>query len=157
MYIPPNVLFVAVAVIMLIYGAILWMIVRAKVDPTEPTRQEYETRMVLQRMPSAPREGVAGQTGGTVTPLEAPGTGRYSPPPAEAPRETFNRGTSLAVELEITGCSDPQMWYAGLVGQRVPYSHQDMSTLDYISREPAGYINVVRSHEAKIVPKKSAS
>lgn len=52
-------------------------------------------------------------------------------------------------ELKITGCKDSSMWYAGLVGQRVPLlrEHSDV----YLSREPAGYTNIVRKADAKVV------
>lgn len=54
--------------------------------------------------------------------------------------------------LLITGCSDPYMWYAKMVGQTVPYLGEWNDTPDvYKSREPAGYINIVRKTDAMIV------
>ena len=49
--------------------------------------------------------------------------------------------------LRITGCTDRQMWYAGLVGQLVPYEADD-GQYGYRSREPAGYVNFVRREDA---------
>lgn len=53
--------------------------------------------------------------------------------------------------LLITGCTDPLMWYAGLVGQEVPFliEHPDC----YMGREPAGYSNMVHKKDAEIVDK----
>lgn len=52
-------------------------------------------------------------------------------------------------QLRITRCSDSLMWYANLVGQTVPY----LGTWPegYRSREPAGYINVVRFQDAEVI------
>jgi hypothetical protein len=52
-------------------------------------------------------------------------------------------------QLRITGCRDALMWYANLVGQTVPY----LGTWPegYRSREPAGYINVVRFEDAEVI------
>lgn len=52
-------------------------------------------------------------------------------------------------ELKITGCKDSSMWYAGLVGQRVPLLREEGDV--YLSREPAGYTNIVRKADACIV------
>ena len=52
-------------------------------------------------------------------------------------------------ELKITGCKDSSMWYAGLVGQRVPLLREESDV--YLSREPAGYTNIVRKTDAKVV------
>lgn len=51
--------------------------------------------------------------------------------------------------LQITGCRDSQMWYAGLIGQLVPYCGRWPEA--FKSREPAGYINRVEFTDAKIV------
>lgn len=53
-------------------------------------------------------------------------------------------------ELLITGCRDSLMWYAGLVGQRVPLVRVEADC--YLSREPAGYTNMVNKTDAEIVP-----
>lgn len=52
-------------------------------------------------------------------------------------------------QLRIIQCRDSLMWYASLVGQTVPY----LGTWPegYRSREPAGYINVVRLHDAELI------
>jgi hypothetical protein len=51
--------------------------------------------------------------------------------------------------LQIKECEDPHMWYADKVGEFVPYvrTHNDC----YMSREPAGYLNIVKLQEAEIV------
>lgn len=58
----------------------------------------------------------------------------------------------MAKELLIHQCPDPMMWYAGKVGQRVPYLGEWRDTPDvYKSREPAGYVNIVKKSDATIV------
>ena len=52
--------------------------------------------------------------------------------------------------LRITRCADLLMWYAPLVGQVVPYLGEWPES-GYKSREPAGYINVVRFADAEII------
>lgn len=51
--------------------------------------------------------------------------------------------------LQITDCKDPMMWYADKVGECVPYvrTFEDC----YLSREPAGYANIVKLQDAEIV------
>lgn len=51
--------------------------------------------------------------------------------------------------LKIIKCSDSLMWYRKKVGQIVPLVrvHEDC----YMSREPAGYLNIVSLNDAKIV------
>ena len=51
--------------------------------------------------------------------------------------------------LLINKCSDPQMWYAGLVGKLVPLLWEDSA--GYWSREPAGHTNIVRREDAQVV------
>lgn len=41
------------------------------------------------------------------------------------------------------------MWYAGFVGQRVPLLRIEPDC--YISREPAGFTNIVKHSDAEIV------
>lgn len=44
------------------------------------------------------------------------------------------------------------MWYSKFVGQTVPYLGEWSDTPDvYKSREPAGYINIVKKSDAQIV------
>lgn len=53
--------------------------------------------------------------------------------------------------LRIKQCSDPLMWYADKVGQSFPY----LGTYpegDHKTREPAGYVNIVRPEDADIIP-----
>lgn len=51
--------------------------------------------------------------------------------------------------LQITDCKDPMMWYADKVGECVPYvrTFEDC----YLSREPAGYTNIVKFEDAEVV------
>lgn len=58
----------------------------------------------------------------------------------------------MTKELLIHRCPDPHMWYSGMVGQRVPYLGEWRDTPDvYKSREPAGYVNIVKKADATIV------
>lgn len=52
-------------------------------------------------------------------------------------------------KLKLVGCSDPMMWYAGLVGQLVPLLREENDV--YLSREPEGYTNIVRKADAQVV------
>ena len=52
-------------------------------------------------------------------------------------------------KLLITGCSDPLMWYANMVGQVVTLLGVDDEC--YWSREPAGHRNIVKLSDARIV------
>lgn len=51
--------------------------------------------------------------------------------------------------LKIIDCSDPMMWYRNKIGHIVPLVkvHDDC----YMSREPAGYLNIVKFEDAKII------
>lgn len=51
--------------------------------------------------------------------------------------------------LTIVKCSDPQMWYAKLVGQLVVFLKEDKD--HYWSREPEGYANIVLKTDALVV------
>lgn len=51
--------------------------------------------------------------------------------------------------LLITSCSDPHMWYAGQVGQVVALVREEADC--YWSREPAGFVNIVRKQDADLV------
>lgn len=52
-------------------------------------------------------------------------------------------------QLRITGCSDRLMWYSGLVGELVPFLREEPDV--YLSREPAGFVNIVRKADACVV------
>lgn len=52
-------------------------------------------------------------------------------------------------KLRITGCTDGHMWYAGMVGQLVELLGEDR--IEYLSREPAGYVNIVKKADAEVV------
>lgn len=51
--------------------------------------------------------------------------------------------------LRIIACADRSWWYRDLVGQVVPLVR--VIAEGYLSREPAGYTNVVKAHEAEVV------
>lgn len=51
--------------------------------------------------------------------------------------------------LRITSCSDGHMWYAKLVGGLVAYVGEYEN--EYISKEPAGYKNIVLKTDAEVV------
>lgn len=53
------------------------------------------------------------------------------------------------MQLLIKKCSDSMLWYRDLVGQTVPM----IKEVDegYLSREPAGYTNIVRREDAEVV------
>ena len=51
--------------------------------------------------------------------------------------------------LKIVKCSDPLMWYQNKVGETVQLVREDEDC--YMSRDPAGYLNVVRLEDAEIV------
>jgi hypothetical protein len=53
------------------------------------------------------------------------------------------------MRLLITKCSDSLLWYSGLVGQYVPLLREYDDC--YMSREPAGFANIVRKEDAKLV------
>lgn len=56
-------------------------------------------------------------------------------------------------QLLIKKCSDPQMWYADLVGKEVPLLREDAD--GYWSREQAGHTNIVRREDAQVVDDES--
>jgi hypothetical protein len=51
--------------------------------------------------------------------------------------------------LKILKCSDSLMWYSKLVGEVVPYVREYDDC--YMSREPAGYLNIVKLEDAEII------
>ncbi|MFT0211817.1 hypothetical protein VQ643_04275 [Pseudomonas sp. F1_0610] len=55
-------------------------------------------------------------------------------------------------ELKITQSPDPRMWYAHLIGKCVPLLREETDC--YISRQPQGYINIVKKADAKRVRRK---
>jgi predicted short-subunit dehydrogenase-like oxidoreductase (DUF2520 family) len=52
-------------------------------------------------------------------------------------------------QLLINKCSDPQLWYAGLVGKQVPLLREIPE--GYLSREPAGFTNIVKREDAQVI------
>ena len=81
-------------------------------------------------------------------PLSVPASTVCRPVPAPAPP-----GAPKDYELLIVDCKDAAMWYSGKVGKRVPFLSSDSE--GYWSREDAGYRNVVRRDDARIVVKES--
>lgn len=51
--------------------------------------------------------------------------------------------------IKIKRCSDPMFWYRDLVGALVPFLRED--TDFFISREPAGYSNIVRKTDCVVM------
>lgn len=51
--------------------------------------------------------------------------------------------------LLITGCTDRNMWYSGLVGKEVPFLREEADA--FMSREPAGFVNFVRKADGQLV------
>ena len=64
-------------------------------------------------------------------------------------RRYTTRGDDMERRLLITGCSDPLMWYANMVGQVVTLLGVDDEY--YWSREPAGPRNIVKLADARTV------
>lgn len=59
------------------------------------------------------------------------------------------------IALRITGCSDPKFWYSSMIGKIVPLV-REVST-EYISREPDGYTNIVKKHDAEKIEMETKS
>lgn len=57
--------------------------------------------------------------------------------------------------LKITGCSDSMMWYFHHVGKIVPLL--EIGVEEHLSREPAGYTNIVLVRDSEIVDVSSLS
>ena len=90
------------------------------------------------------QEQVSPATPPTTTPSEVPGTGvgiLDMPGPPLLSRKPI---------LLITKCSSPSMWYANLIGTKVPYEGFWPGE-GYKSREPAGYVNIVIFEDARII------
>lgn len=51
--------------------------------------------------------------------------------------------------IRITGCSDPAFWYVNQVGEIVEYVRE--YTTEYLSREPAGYTNIILKSDAELI------
>lgn len=52
-------------------------------------------------------------------------------------------------QIRIIKCSDRLLWYNNLVGQIVPFLREYDDC--FMSREPAGYANIVRKEDALII------
>jgi hypothetical protein len=59
----------------------------------------------------------------------------------------------MSERLAITGCSDPLLWYAPLIGQLVDLVRDLPAEGTWLSREPAGYLNIVYHCDAVPVPR----
>ena len=53
--------------------------------------------------------------------------------------------------LKIIACSDSQYWYSDMIGKYVPYIRAHPNEGIYISREPEGYVNIVKICDAILV------
>lgn len=54
--------------------------------------------------------------------------------------------------LKIKDCSDSMMWYRDMIGKTVELAkHPDADQDVYWSREPAGYLNIVKKQDAEII------
>jgi|APCry1669189034_1035192.scaffolds.fasta_scaffold143470_2 hypothetical protein len=51
--------------------------------------------------------------------------------------------------LKIIRCSDPLMWYSDKVGETVQLVREYEDC--FMSREPAGYLNIVRLNDAQVI------
>lgn len=51
--------------------------------------------------------------------------------------------------IRIVKCSDSMMWYKDYVGKIVPLLRED--DVEYLSREPTGYSNIVRKGDCELV------
>ena len=52
-------------------------------------------------------------------------------------------------QLRIIKCSDPQLWYANLIGKCVPLLGVDDD--GYWSQEPSGYKNIIWQSDAEVI------
>lgn len=93
--------------------------------------------------PGDPLEDIDDATGGTAP---APGA-RYT---GASSSGTRSGAPVTCKQLLIEKCDDPMMWYANLVGKKVDYLGTWPSE-GHKSREPAGYINIVKLGDARIV------
>jgi hypothetical protein len=57
--------------------------------------------------------------------------------------------TSGSRRLKILKSSNPLYWYTPLIGQIVPFLREYDDC--YMSREPAGFANIVRKEDAEII------
>jgi len=51
--------------------------------------------------------------------------------------------------LRLLNCSDPMMWYRDKVGDVVAFVREYEDC--YMSREPAGYLNIVKKQDAELI------
>ena len=56
---------------------------------------------------------------------------------------------SVSKRLLITQCSDSMMWYANKIGQEVDFIREESDC--YISREDAGFVNIVKKCDALVL------
>jgi len=53
--------------------------------------------------------------------------------------------------IKINSCQNPLFWYSELIGKLVPYIGVDDVCHEYLSREPDGYINIVKVLDGEVV------
>lgn len=51
--------------------------------------------------------------------------------------------------LRIIKCTDSLMWYSDMIGKCVPFLREYSDY--YMSREPAGYSNIVKLEDAEVI------
>lgn len=51
--------------------------------------------------------------------------------------------------LKLINCSDAMMWYRDKVGETVSFVREYDDC--YMSREPAGYLNIVKKQDAELI------
>jgi hypothetical protein len=92
------------------------------------------------------RQRMRAASGGTAAPLLPPDSTESSPMRVGAPPEAYK-----LYSLLITGCTDGMLWYANKVGQEVPYLGTWPSEGSHKSREDAGYVNIVKIKDARVI------
>jgi hypothetical protein len=121
---------------------VFWLVARAQLLQTRDGRTEAAPG------DTAPLRSSLADTSAPVDPDSPPVTLKLMP--------AFFDGDYCPVHkrvLLITGCSDRLMWYANLIGQEVPYLGRWDNDKHYKSREPAGYVNIVKYSDAIVINK----
>lgn len=63
--------------------------------------------------------------------------------------KVIDRANCASTGLRILRCDDPHLWYAGKIGQVVPF--YGMWPEAYISRDSGGFLNRVEFSDAEII------
>ena len=62
----------------------------------------------------------------------------------------------MTTKIKITGCRDPRRWYAGLIGQTVPYLNE-ASNGEWKSRQPGGPVNFVQYYDGELIEEENVN